>query len=149
MENLRDPLILFEDSRGNKVVVDIGGIRYHSARYIYTVSINHGDNARVNKRAGRAERNTQWHGSSRITVDRFVPFYTATSILSKRCEGNANPEGSNVIPARQVMAALSRGHCYLSDSGLGVTSLVDTIRWGQLKNYGIRGRICSDANDTS
>jgi len=66
-------------------------------------------------------------------------FIQRTSVLvSKRCEGNTNPEGSSVIPARQVMAALSRGHCYLSDSGPGVTSLEDTIRWGQLKNYGIR-----------
>lgn len=78
-----------------------------------------------------------------------MPFHTATSVLSKRCEGNTNPEGSNVIPAHQVMAALSRGHCYLFDSGPGVTSLEDTIRWGQLKNYGARDRVRSGANNTS
>jgi len=37
VENLRDPLILFEGSRSNKVVADIGGIRYRCTRYIYTV----------------------------------------------------------------------------------------------------------------
>lgn len=99
-----------------------------------------------------------WVELNRIFNDAEVPelqpttscrFIQRLPLLSKRCEENTNPEGSNVIPTRQVMAALSRGHCYLSDSGPGVTSLEDTIHWGQLKNYGIRDRIRSGTNDAS
>lgn len=53
-------------------------------------------------------------------------FYTATSVLSKRrrAKGAQTQKGSDVIPTRQVMAAVSRDHRYLSDSRRGLRSYI-------------------------